>query len=193
MVVGSLPVNHRYPRRVSPADPATGPDAVRPDTARPDAIERVHDRWRRLRPDLDVSPVLVVGRVTRLGRLIQRRSDELLRDLGLGRADFDVLAALVRHDAPLTPTALADETLLSAPAVTKRLRVLLDAGLVAREANPADGRGWLVVPTEPGRLRLAEALDVQVAAEAAMIAGLDGDERDALLRGLPALLRELEG
>ena len=189
MVVGSLPVNHRYPRRVSPA----APDPARVDTAGPDAIERVHDRWRRLRPDLDVSPLLVVGRVTRLGRLIQRRSDELLRDLGLGRADFDVLAALVRHDAPLTPTALADETLLSAPAVTKRLRVLLDAGLVAREANPADGRGWLVVPTEPGRRRLAEALDVQVAAEAAMIAGLDGDERDALLRGLPALLRELEG
>jgi DNA-binding MarR family transcriptional regulator len=166
---------------------------VRPDDSRPDAIERVHDRWARLRPDLDVSPILVVGRVTRLGRLIQRRSDELLRELGLGRADFDVLAALVRHDGPMTPTAVADETLLSPPAVTKRVRGLLQAGLVVREVDPDDGRGRLVAPTDAGRALLARALDLQVAAEAAMIAGLDGDERDGLQRGLSTLLRALEG
>jgi len=159
----------------------------------PDAVDAVHDRWRRLRPDLDVDPILVVGRVTRLGRLIQRRSDELLREHGLGRTDFDVLAALVRRDAPLTPTAVADETLLSAPAVTKRIRTLLDAGLIARSSNPDDGRGYLVVPTDAGREVLAAALDVQVAAEAAMIAGLGPDERAGLETGLAALLRDLEG
>ncbi|ROS59221.1 DNA-binding MarR family transcriptional regulator [Frigoribacterium sp. PhB160] len=158
-----------------------------------DAIEIVHDRWQLLRPDLDVAPILVIGRVTRAGRLIQRQSDELLREFGLGRTDFDVLAALVRHDGPMTPTAVADETLLSAPAVTKRIRLLGQAGLLEKRDNPDDGRGYLVTPTPRGRALLHDVLDVQIAAEGEMVSRLDGDVRAGLVAGLTALLRELEG
>jgi DNA-binding MarR family transcriptional regulator len=157
-----------------------------------DALDLVHDQWSRLRPDLDVSPVLVVGRITRLARIIQRRSDELLGDHGIGRTDFDLLAALVRTDVPTSPGRLAEQTLLSPPAVTKRLRGLTAAGLVERSENPADARGYFVSPTTRGRELLHEVLEVQLAAEASMTASLDPAAVAAVAAGLRSMLLDLE-
>jgi len=164
-------------------------------TERPrrDALDDVHDRWRELRPDLDVSAIPVIGRVNRLARIVQRRSDELLAEFGLGRADFDLLAALTRRDAPTTPTRLADETLLSPPAVTKRLKGLLAAGLVERSLNPADHRGYFVAPTTSGRDLIDRVLEVQLADERAMLEPLPEEARAAVADGLRHLLVALEG
>jgi DNA-binding MarR family transcriptional regulator len=168
-------------------DPISSPPAAS------DALDLVHEQWSRLRPDLDVSPVLVVGRITRLARIIQRRSDDLLADRGIGRTDFDLLAALVRTDVPTSPGRLAEQTLLSPPAVTKRLRGLTAARLVERSENPADARGYFVAPTARGRELLHEVLDVQLAAEREMTASLDPGARAALAAGLRELLLDLEG
>ena len=170
-------------------DPTHDDDEPRAVT---DALDLVHDQWSRLRPDLDVSPVLVVGRITRLARIIQRRSDELLGDHGIGRTDFDLLAALVRTDVPTSPGRLAEQTLLSPPAVTKRLKGLTAAGLVERSDNPADARGYFVSPTTRGRELLHEVLDVQLAAEAAMTTSLDPVAVAAVTAGLRSMLLDLE-
>ncbi|NRD26890.1 MarR family winged helix-turn-helix transcriptional regulator [Frigoribacterium sp. VKM Ac-2836] len=158
-----------------------------------DVMDGVHDRWRDLRPDLDVSALPVIGRVNRLARIVQRRSDDLLAEFGLGRADFDLLAALTRRDAPTSPTQLADETLLSPPAVTKRVKGLLAAGLVDRSANPADHRGYFVAPTTAGRRLIDRVLEVQLADERAILADLPEEAHATVADGLRQVLITLEG
>ncbi|WP_423922650.1 MarR family winged helix-turn-helix transcriptional regulator [Frigoribacterium sp. 2-23] len=157
-----------------------------------DAIDEIHDQWRSLRPGLDVSGIEIIGRVNRLARIVQRRSDDLLRHHGLTRADFDVLAALVRSDRPLTPTQLADHTLLSAPAITKRTKGLVGAGLVERRDNPDDGRGYLLAPSDTGRATIADVLPLQLGLEAALVNGLDPGLRAHVVGGLRALLIDAE-
>lgn len=157
-----------------------------------DAVDAVHDQWRSLRPDLDVEAILVVGRVNRIARIVQRQSDELLREHGLSRADFDLLAALVRRGTPTSPTRLADETLLSPPAITKRIRVLTAAGRIERLDNPDDLRGYFVAPTAAGRAVLDTVLGPQLAAESALLEHLGPEARAQLGDGLRALLVGLE-
>lgn len=157
-----------------------------------DSVDDVHERWLELRPDLDVSAIPVIGRINRVARLVQRRSDEVLAEFGLGRTDFDLLAAMTRRDVPLTPTQLADATLLSAPAVTKRTKGLLAAGLIERSLNPTDHRGYFVAPTPGGRELIDRVLEVQLTAERDMIASLPEEARVAVADGLRHLLVALE-
>ena len=93
----------------------------------------------------------------------------------------------------MSPTQLADETLLSPPAVTKRVKGLLAAGLVDRSANPDDHRGYFVAPTATGRRLIDRVLEVQLADERAMLAALPEEARAAVADGLRHLLVALEG
>ena len=93
---------------------------------------------------------------------------------------------------PTSPGRLAEQTLLSPPAVTKRLKGLTAAGLVERSDNPADARGYFVSPTTRGRELLHEVLDVQLEAEAAMTTSLDPVAVAAVTAGLRSMLLDLE-
>jgi DNA-binding MarR family transcriptional regulator len=63
------------------------------------------------------------------------------------------LASVERH-GPLTPSELAQIERIKRPTATRILRVLLDAGLVDRAPDPADGRSALVSVNAAGRERL---------------------------------------
>jgi DNA-binding MarR family transcriptional regulator len=63
------------------------------------------------------------------------------------------LATIERH-GPLTPSELADIERVRRPTATRVLRVLLEAGLVDRTPDPADGRSSLVSINAAGRERL---------------------------------------
>jgi DNA-binding MarR family transcriptional regulator len=63
------------------------------------------------------------------------------------------LAAVERH-GPLTPSELARIERIKRPTATRILRVLLEAGLVDRTPDPADGRSALVSVNAAGRERL---------------------------------------
>jgi DNA-binding MarR family transcriptional regulator len=63
------------------------------------------------------------------------------------------LATVERH-GPLTPSELADIERVRRPTATRTLRVLLEAGLVDRTPDPADGRSSLVAINAAGRERL---------------------------------------
>lgn len=155
----------------------------------PDAVDEILAQWRSVRPDLDVSPMGVVGRVHRVGA----RLDALLRPVfaqaGLGSGDFDVLATLRRNgpDRPLTPTELMDSMMVTSGATTKRLDRLERAGLVRRSPSPADGRVRLVSLTGAGLALVDELIARHVANEERLLAGLDAQER----RLLADLLRRL--
>jgi DNA-binding MarR family transcriptional regulator len=154
-----------------------------------DHVDGIVAQWARERPDLDSTPLHLIGRVSRLARTV----DELLRPVfaarGLGDGDFDVLATLRRSGAPyeLTPTELAASTMVTSGAASKRVDRLERGGLVERRVDDSDARGRRVRLTDRGLALIDEAYAVHMANEAAMLAGLTEEERADLAR----LLRRL--
>ena len=82
------------------------------------------EQWRRERPDLDPSPMGVIGRLHRLATRCTTELRPVFAEAGLSDGDFDVLASLRRAGAPyqLTPGELAASTMVTSGAVTKRRR-----------------------------------------------------------------------
>jgi DNA-binding MarR family transcriptional regulator len=159
--------------------------------ARDDSVGRIVDRWRTIRPDLDATPMLVIGRIARLAAL----TDDLLRptfaEAGLANGDFDVLAALRRQDPPheASPGDLADATMVTTGATTKRLDRLERQGLVTRRPSSSDGRGRVVALTDTGRRLVDGLIDAHLHNEAAMLSSLSRANQ----RQLAKLLAELAG
>jgi DNA-binding MarR family transcriptional regulator len=157
-----------------------------------DQVDRLMAQWAAVRPDLDVSPMGVIGRLSRLSRLIDA---ELLRVFAvhdLDRASFDVLATLRRNVTPLTPADLMRSSMITSGAVTQRLDRLVARGLVARTPSPTDGRVVLVSLTEEGLAVIDRALPGHVANEHRILAALSDEDRDALTATLRRLLTSLE-
>ena len=63
-----------------------------------DTVDRIVGQWQAVRPDLDSSPIEVIGRVSRLSRLIDRRLAENFARFDLENWMYDVLATLRRGD-----------------------------------------------------------------------------------------------
>lgn len=119
----------------------------------PDHVARIQNEWRRERPDLDVAPQGVIGRLHRLaGRLTEELCLVYAR-YGLSEGEFDVLCALRRAGEPFerAPGELAAHTMVTTGAMTKRIDRLERAGLVTRRRADDDQRGRIVALTVPGR------------------------------------------
>jgi DNA-binding MarR family transcriptional regulator len=159
-----------------------------------DRIERVRADWASQRPDLDTSPMEVIGRILRAEHLAGARIRRVLRAEGLDRGGFDVLATLRRSGPPfrLTPTRLYTELVLTSGAITHRVDALARAGLVERVSGGRDRRSTLVGLTTEGRAVADRAMAANLECEAAMIACLTGADRDALAVLLRKLLQGLE-
>jgi DNA-binding MarR family transcriptional regulator len=162
---------------------------------KPDAVDRIAEQWARERPDLDVSPMLVVGRLHRVAEILDQRLRPVFAQADLGNGDFDVLASLRRSGPPyrLTPTELAGTTMVTSGAVTKRVDRLVQQGLVERSVSETDGRGRVIALTPEGK-RVQERLHPQhLANEDDLIAALSPAERRQLAGLLSKLLVSLEG
>src|SRR3954453_19407544 len=118
-----------------------------------DEVDRIVLAWERERPDLDVRPLTVLSRVSRLARHLDlaRRSAFARHDLETW--EFDVLSALRRAGAPyrLSPGALLTQTLVTSGTMTNRIDRLPKKDLVERLPDPSDRRGVLVRLTAEGR------------------------------------------
>lgn len=159
-----------------------------------DAVDRIQQAWARERPDLDVSPSALIGR---LHRLAAHLTDELLvvyREHGLGEGDFDVLATLRRAGAPFehAPGELAEHTMVTTGAMTKRIDRLEAAGLVARRVSETDGRGRVVALTERGRDLIDRAFEAHMANERRLLDSLTPDEQRTLTALLTTWLADFE-
>lgn len=159
-----------------------------------DRIERVRADWASQRPDLDTSPMEVIGRILRAEHLAGARIRRVLRAEDLDRGGFDVLATLRRSGPPyrLTPTRLYTELVLTSGAITHRVDALARAGLVERVSGGRDRRSTLVGLTAEGRAVADRAMTANLECEAAMIACLPGADREALAVLLRKLLQGLE-
>ena len=155
----------------------------------PDEVDRITDAWQRERPDLDVSPLQVLSRVTRLARHLDRARRDAFEAHDLETWEFDVLAALRRAGSPYSLSAgtLGSETHVTSGTMTNRIDRLEQRGLVRREPDPADRRGVRVVLTETGRITVDDAMADLVSREHRILDVLpepDQSELAALLRRL---------
>src|SRR3954468_19488913 len=117
-----------------------------------DGVDGILEQWQRERPDLDASPIGVVGRISRLARELEARLEPVYREHGLEPGWHDVLATLRRQGEPyrLRVTDLSSVLMLTSSGTTKRLDRLERAGLVQRERDPSDRRGTLISLTPAG-------------------------------------------
>ncbi|MFB7471515.1 MarR family winged helix-turn-helix transcriptional regulator [Kitasatospora sp. NPDC056184] len=151
----------------------------------PDHVALIQADWRRERPDLDVSPQAVIGRLHRLAGRLTEELCLVYGRYGLAEGEFDVLAALRRAGAPFerAPGELAARTMVTTGAMTKRIDRLERAGLVTRRRSEADGRGRVVALTEAGRRLIDEAFTAHMRNEHRLL-GLLSAEEAAALEGL---------
>jgi DNA-binding MarR family transcriptional regulator len=160
-----------------------------------DHVDRILEEWAAEWPGLDVSPQGIVGRISRLSRLLERGIVSTFEQFRLNGGEFDVLATLRRRagwEEALTPTGLADALMLSSAAMTNRLDRLEEAGLITRERDGADRRAVLIRLSDAGRQLIDRALVEHLRAEAEMINVLTSAEQTTLARLLRKLLAHIE-
>ena len=159
-----------------------------------DHVDHILEQWAQQRPDLDVSPMGIIGRMSRLSRFLERSIAAVLTRYGLNEPQFAVLAALRRAGPPhtLSPTDLYNGLLVSSGAMTNRLERLAAAGLVERVPDPGDGRSLLVALTDKGQTVINEAVAAHTANEHRLLSSLTATERAQLADVLRRLLLQFE-
>lgn len=159
-----------------------------------DHVARIQHEWARERPDVDVSPQGVIGRLHRLGLLLTERLCLVYARYGLSEGEFDVLAALRRAGEPFerAPGELAVHTMVTTGAMTKRIDRLERGGLVTRRRSAADGRGRVVALTPAGRDLIDRAFTEHMRNERSLLEGLTPREAAQLERLLTTWLARIE-
>jgi DNA-binding MarR family transcriptional regulator len=147
-----------------------------------DEVDELLEAWGTERPDLDLAPVAVFSRISRLSRRLELARREAFAAHGMEQWEFDVLAALRRTGAPyqLSPGRLLRETLVTSGTMTNRIDRLAARDLVKRLPDPGDRRGVLVQLSEIGRERVDGAFEGLLAQERELLGGLSAAERDML-------------
>ena len=154
-----------------------------------DEVDELLEAWGSERPDLDLAPVAVFSRVSRLARRLELARRDAFAAHGMEQWEFDVLAALRRAGAPyeLSPGRLLRETLVTSGTMTHRIDKLSARGWVERYPDPDDRRGVIVRLTTEGRTAVDSAFAALLDAEHALLEAIP--ERDRAR--LAALLRQL--
>ncbi len=161
----------------------------------PDDVDRIVDAWRRERPDLDVTPLQVLSRVSRLARRLDLARASAFAENGLEGWEFDVLSALRRAGAPyeLSPGQLVQETLVTSGTMTNRVDRLVRRGWVERSPDPRDRRGVIVRLSPDGRATVDGAMAGLLAREHLLLADVSAADRSTLTELLRALMSSVEG
>lgn len=160
--------------------------------SKPDEVDLIVQAWQAQRPDLDVSPLEVLSRLSRIASHLDAARAQAFRDHQLESWEFDVLAALRRIGAPFTlsPGAIAQATHVTSGTMTTRVDRLLARNFVTRFPDPADRRGVQVQLTEFGRNAVDGAITDLLKSEAAILQGLSTAEQQQLANTLRQLLHQ---
>ncbi|MGZ4593288.1 MAG: MarR family winged helix-turn-helix transcriptional regulator [Actinomycetes bacterium] len=147
-----------------------------------DEVDRLVAAWARERPDLDVRPLEVLSRVTRLARHLDRARRTAFAAHDLEVWEFDVLAALRRAGKPylLSPGALVAQTMVTSGTMTNRIDRLEARGFVTRQPDPTDRRGVRVKLTTRGKDCVDSALADLLEREQELLVTLSGRQQEAL-------------
>ena len=164
------------------------------DSGPGDDVDQIVAAWRRERPDLDVSPLEVLSRVSRLARRLDLARGSAFSEHLLDGWAFDVLSALRRAGEPyeLSPGQLVQQTLVSSGTMTNRVDRLERSGLVERRPDPGDRRGVLVRLTASGRDVVDSAMADLIEQEKSLLSELSAADRAQLAGLLRRMLAPLE-
>ena len=160
-----------------------------------DEVDRILAAWQREAPGLDVAPLSVFSRVTRLARHLDLARKDAFASQGLEVWEFDVLAALRRSGEPyeLSPGVLIHETLSTSGTMTNRIDRLAARGMVERRRGPRARRGVRVRLADSGRGAVEGALADLVDYGHELLADLSTGQIDAVAGLLRLLLVPFEG
>jgi DNA-binding MarR family transcriptional regulator len=155
-----------------------------------DGVDLILEQWRRERPDLDPSPIGVIGRISRLARELEQELERVYREHGLEAGWHDVLATLRRHGPPyqLRPSEFSNSLMLTSSGTTKRLDRLEQAGLITRAPDPQDRRGVIITLTPAGLELIDTVMAAHLENERRLLGALSEAERERLAK----LLRKLQ-
>ena len=159
-----------------------------------DHVGRIMAQWAVERPDLDVTPQGLIGRLHRLAARLTEELVAVYSEFGLGEGDFDILATLRRTGAPyeLTPGDLAASTMVTSGAITKRVDRCVERGLVTRRVGDRDARGRVVALTPEGLDLVDRAFTAHMANEHRLVSSLSDIERARLAHLLQVWSRALD-
>ncbi|HEY3337547.1 MAG TPA: MarR family transcriptional regulator [Propionicimonas sp.] len=159
-----------------------------------DEVDLILAAWARELPDVDVTPLGSLSRISRLAKHLDRARRDAFAAHELEVWEFDVLAALRRQGRPyvLSPGELIRATLSTSGTMTNRVNRLEARGLVIRQPNHDDRRGVLVKLTDEGRDRVQQALADLLAYERKVLAAIEPEEREELAVLLRRLLAPFE-
>jgi DNA-binding MarR family transcriptional regulator len=163
----------------------------------PDFTDRILGRWAELRPDVDLAPLQITGRLARMGQLLAQREDAVFGEFGLNRGEVGVLAALRSAGPPhrLSPGRIGRGLMLSSAGVTSRLDRLERRGLLARLPDPNDRRGVIVELSDRGLELVDAAVTATAARDRDLVDALSAAEAlqlEALLRRVLRVLEPME-
>lgn len=163
------------------------------EVSTPDEVDEVVAAWQRERPDVDVSAMHVLSRISRLARHLDRARKQAFAAHGLETWEFDVLSALRRAGKPyrLSPGRLVAETLVTSGTMTNRVDRLVERGFVERQADPDDRRGVRVCLTAEGRRTVDAALVELLEHEREILSALDPGQAAQVADALRELTRSV--
>jgi DNA-binding MarR family transcriptional regulator len=159
-----------------------------------DPVDAILAQWQRERPDLDASPMGVIGRMARLSKHLDRSIQETISEFELNLGEFDVLATLRRsgHPYQLSPTDLFNALMVSSGTMTHRIDQLERAEWVKRIPDPSDRRGTLIMLTDKGLSLIEQAVEAHVVNAHRILSALEDSERKVLAQLLRKLLISFE-
>ena len=153
-------------------------------------MESIVAQWRKERPDLDPRPMAVVGTLFRAAEVLRRGVLKNWANYDLDFPGGDMLLTLRRqgHGQTLSPSALAQEMMLSTSAMTNRIDRLEKRGLLQRIQDPDDRRSLKICLTQQGFDLADDIIGSHVDTEEDLLSPLSQKEQNQL----QALLSKLD-
>ncbi|PHM51633.1 MarR family winged helix-turn-helix transcriptional regulator [Xenorhabdus sp. KK7.4] len=145
-----------------------------------DHVDRLLIQWEQQRPDLDPSPMGVIGRLCRANKIIEQRLQATFKTFDLSAIEFDILATLRRHNSPITPTEMYQSVMLTSGAMSTRIEHMVQRGLVERAANDKDRRSCKVSLTSEGRALIDKAVESHLENSRAILSALSNEQQEQL-------------
>ena len=155
-----------------------------------DTVDRLVTEWKQERPELDVDAMQVVGRIIKLGKVLEKRASSVLKESGIHYTDLDVLATIRRSGKPyqLAPKQIMDSVLLTSGAMTALLDRLTKLELIYRASDNKDARIKLAGLTPKGIIVIDKAIKIRFDEANLSVSILNETENLALSKLLRKLL-----
>ena len=121
-----------------------------------------------------------------VARLLRKRFEQVSRESGLIRSQWQALAYLAQHEG-INQSGLAEFLDLEPITLSRILDKLEAGGLIERHPHPSDRRVWILRLAPAGRLKLMQARELGEIARREALTGLSGAEGLRLLETLKVL------